>query len=208
MHHLQRTSRHYYYYYYHAAFNAPCVGRKDDESQVPGLDNRVRRLRSQVPGPGSRFPYSRPGPITSYVADLYFRGPAPAPFPRVATSCIRSLQFRDPTVARVSGAHYRVLSPWSRVHGSRVAGDGRSLTEASSSSSSRSRRLRDKSTRRRRPPDGFDTQPPAQQWRRHTRSLLAAAHFACRRPHFLRSSAKCACRIFLPHKLASFSTAI
>jgi len=24
----------YYYYYYYAAFNAPCVGHKDDESQA------------------------------------------------------------------------------------------------------------------------------------------------------------------------------
>ena len=24
----------YYYYYYYAAFNAPCVGQKDDESQA------------------------------------------------------------------------------------------------------------------------------------------------------------------------------
>ena len=26
----------YYYYYYYAAFNAPCVGHKDDESQARG----------------------------------------------------------------------------------------------------------------------------------------------------------------------------
>ena len=25
---------HYYYYYYYVAFNAPCVGYKDDESQA------------------------------------------------------------------------------------------------------------------------------------------------------------------------------
>ena len=27
---------HYYYYYYYAAFNAPCVGHKNDESQAQG----------------------------------------------------------------------------------------------------------------------------------------------------------------------------
>jgi len=28
----------YYYYYYYAAFNAPCVGHKDDESQAQKLE--------------------------------------------------------------------------------------------------------------------------------------------------------------------------
>jgi len=142
-------------------------------SQVSIIEFGVSDHRSQVPGPVFRILVLDPSRRTSRIstsAGLHL----PPPFPRVATSCIRSLQFRDPIVARVSGAHYRVLSPWSRVHGSRVAGDGRSLTEASSSSSSsRSRRLRDKSTRRRRPPDGFDTQRPAEQWRRHTRSVRA-----------------------------------
>jgi len=32
----------YYYYYYYAAFNAPCVGHKADESQARGyVDLRV-----------------------------------------------------------------------------------------------------------------------------------------------------------------------
>jgi len=30
---------HYYYYYHYAAFNVPCVGHKDDESQ--GIKDRV-----------------------------------------------------------------------------------------------------------------------------------------------------------------------
>ena len=28
------SENYYYYYYYYAAFNAPCVGHKDDESQA------------------------------------------------------------------------------------------------------------------------------------------------------------------------------
>jgi len=31
----------YYYYYYYAAFNAPCVGHKDDESQAQYTLKRV-----------------------------------------------------------------------------------------------------------------------------------------------------------------------
>jgi len=30
----EKNSYYYYYYYYYAAFNAPCVGHKDDESQA------------------------------------------------------------------------------------------------------------------------------------------------------------------------------
>ena len=39
----------YYYYYYYAAFNAPCVGDKDDESQalafnIQTLNNKLNKL--------------------------------------------------------------------------------------------------------------------------------------------------------------------
>ena len=34
------SQRTYYYYYYYAAFNAPCVGHKDDESQAGQIEGR------------------------------------------------------------------------------------------------------------------------------------------------------------------------
>jgi len=41
------TYYYYYYYYYYAAFNAPCVGHKDDESQVCCLKIRLLISRQQ-----------------------------------------------------------------------------------------------------------------------------------------------------------------
>jgi len=40
---LNTDSLHYYYYYYYAAFNAPCVGHKDDESQALAFPSHFYR---------------------------------------------------------------------------------------------------------------------------------------------------------------------
>ena len=35
----------YYYYCYYAAFNAPCVGHKDDESWASGVESNYTKKR-------------------------------------------------------------------------------------------------------------------------------------------------------------------
>jgi len=45
---LQDYFYYYYYYYYYAAFNAPCVGHKDDESQAWEGRSKIRDAMAQT----------------------------------------------------------------------------------------------------------------------------------------------------------------